>query len=144
MVSLRGFEPPFSTFARLRVLHLRYRLLNWRKRSDSNAHRISPGTLARCCHTIRRRFQNFRLPIANSQLCFWSHVLRSLFPFPKHRQGISIVSFSAQSAIGNRKLAMNWRKVKESNPRDALLGLVFKTSCAPPRATFQIGWDARI
>ena len=30
-----------------------------------------------------------------------------------------------------------WRKVKESNPRDVLLGLVFKTSCAPPRATFQ-------
>lgn len=35
-----------------------------------------------------------------------------------------------------------WRKVKESNPRDALLGLVFKTSCAPPRATFQI-WLGR-
>src|SRR5690242_3809036 len=33
---------------------------------------------------------------------------------------------------------MIWRKVKESNPRDALLGLVFKTSCAPPRATFRI------
>ena len=30
-----------------------------------------------------------------------------------------------------------WRKVKELNPRDVLLGLVFKTSCAPPRATFQ-------
>jgi hypothetical protein len=30
----------------------------------------------------------------------------------------------------------SWRKVEESNPRDALLGLVFKTSCAPSRATF--------
>lgn len=33
---------------------------------------------------------------------------------------------------------MTWRKVKESNPRDVLLGLVFKTSCAPLRATFRI------
>jgi hypothetical protein len=41
-----------------------------------------------------------------------------------------------------RRRLRDWRKVKESNPRDVLLGLVFKTSCAPPRATFQI-WLGR-
>jgi hypothetical protein len=41
-----------------------------------------------------------------------------------------------QSKITNPKSKMLWRKVKESNPRDAMLGLVFKTSCAPPRTTF--------
>jgi hypothetical protein len=29
----------------------------WRRRSESNAHRISPGRLATCCHTVRRRLQ---------------------------------------------------------------------------------------
>ena len=36
-----------------------------------------------------------------------------------------------------------WRKAKELNPRDALLGLAFKTSCAPPRAAFRINWLGR-
>ena len=109
MVSLRGFEPPFSTFARLRVLHLRYRLSIWRKRSDSNAHRISPGTLvptSRDCHTIRRRFQTFSIADCQMPICVWSHGLRSLFPFPKHSQEISIRFIlwpigNGQSEIGN-------------------------------------------
>ena len=31
--------------------------MRWRRRSESNAHEISPGKLATCCHTIRRRLQ---------------------------------------------------------------------------------------
>ncbi len=44
---------------RVARFQLRYRD-KWRKRSESNAQGSYPGTLARCCHTIRRRFQNGR------------------------------------------------------------------------------------
>lgn len=92
------------------------------------------GDLANRCHTIRRRLRN----ICDCQLPIWFLVCTRFLCKQK------MLVRTDQSAIGNRKSAMIWRKVKESNPRDVLLGLVFKTSCAPPRATFQIGWDARI
>ena len=57
------------------------------------------------------------------------------------------------SAIKNHQSKIKnviWRKAKESNPRDAMLGLVFRTSCAPPRTAFRIdlagtpGFEPRI
>ena len=48
----------------------------------------------------------------------------------------------ASKILRSAQREAGWRKVKESNPRGVLLGLVFKTSCAPPRATFQV-WLGR-
>src|SRR6185436_11294339 len=73
---------------------------------------FSPGTLAECCHTIRRRFQTFSIDDCQMPILCLKSWLRSLFPFQSTVRKSGSLSFSGKSAMGNRKLAMNWRKVK--------------------------------
>lgn len=51
--------------------------------------------------------------------------------------GVAPTSTGLQPAARNSR-SSPWRKVKDSNPQGWLPGLVFKTSSAPMRATFQV------
>ena len=122
----------------------------WYRRRDSNPHSLVPKTSASYALGYAgmvdlARFERATSTFAESR----SHSAELQVRRLAEATGVEPVH-AMRGDLANRchtirrRLPKDWRKAKESNPRDAMLGLVFKTSCAPPRTAFRIGWDARI